>query len=413
MRVDKFVLSTMNKKTVINTIRTQGPINIAEIAKIVGLSIPTVMKLVDEFILSGLVEVTGKGESKGGKRPELLQFVVNAYYVVGVDIGRSHLKAVCTNLSGDLVCKAEIPTGNVLPESDLIDRICGLMEEVIRESKIPRGRFLGIGIGMPGIIDIDNGIVLFSPDFDWNNVPLLELVGRKIKDEKGLILPSAAIIMDNSTRALAMGENWFGAGAASNNLMCVNLGHGIGSAIISEGEFFRGSSGSSGELGHITLEKEGPLCACGNRGCLEALASGRAIEQAGKACVQNGGGALILKHAHGDIESIEAKTVFDAARRGDQDAKGIISRAAEYIGIALAGCINLLDPDKIIFAGRLALAGDLFIHPIHEAAKKRQMKYAGRKVKFETAKLGLDATAIGAATLVIKKFIEQGASVFQ
>jgi predicted NBD/HSP70 family sugar kinase len=217
--------------------------------------------------------------------------------------------------------------------------------------------------------------------------------------------------MENSTRALAMGESWFGTGVSSDNLMCINLGHGIGSAIISDGEFFRGSSGSSGEFGHITMEKNGPVCACGNRGCLESLASGYAIAQAAKVCVQNGGGAFILEQANGNVECIEAKTVFDAARQGDKDAKDIISRAAEYIGIALAGCINLLDPDMIIFAGRVSLAGDLFIHPIQEVAKKRQMKYAGRKVRFETARLGLDATAIGAATLVIKKFIEQGASM--
>jgi len=399
MKVDKFLLSTMNRRSVIDMIRTKGPINKAEIARVTDLSIPTVMKLTDEFLKNGLIRISGKGESNGGKRPELLELVSDAYYTIGVDIGRNTLKALVMNLNGCIINKKTSDTGNDTSPEEIIERIIKLIDETISGSHIPKEKILGMGIGMPGLLDVENGVVLFSPDFHWENVKLTEPIIKHFPMN---------ICLENSNRAQAMGEKWFGVGIDADYFICVNLGHGIGSAIIQEGEFYRGSCGSSGELGHITLEKNGPKCDCGNYGCLEVLASGNAIAGKAKQAVKDGKASSMLALVNGHVDAIDAKIVFDAAKSNDPLAKSLVEEAVEYIGIGLASYINLLDPDMIILAGGVVNSGDILIDGIKKVVKERQMKYAGRKVKIRVAKLGADATAVGAASLILKTFIECG-----
>lgn len=401
MKVDKYLLATLNRRSVIDMIRTEGPINKAEIARVTDLSIPTVMKLTDEFLKNGLIRLAGKRESNGGKRPELLELVPNAFYIIGVDVGRNMLKALVMNLDGTIISKKMSNTGNDTSPEVIIDRLICLIDETITDSHIAKEKILGMGIGMPGLLDVENGIVLFSPDFHWENVKLTEPIKQHF---------SMNICMENSNRAQAMGEKWFGVGLNSEYFICVNLGHGIGSAIVEGGEFYRGSCGSSGELGHITLEKNGPQCDCGNYGCLEVLASGNAIAGKAKKEIASAKSSIMLDLANGHIDAVDAKIVFDAAKNGDQLAKSIVDEAIEYIGIGLASYINLLDPDLIILAGGVVNSGDILISGIKKIIKERQMKYAGRKVKIRVAKLGADATAIGAASLILKAFIECGGS---
>ncbi|HHT96286.1 MAG TPA: ROK family transcriptional regulator [Clostridiales bacterium] len=392
-------MAQMNKKAVLDIIRTKGPINKSEIAKLVELSIPTVMKISDDLTESGLIHVVGKGESNGGKRPELLGMISNAYYMVGVDIGRSKTIAIIMNLNGDIIYKKKIKTGNTNPAIELLERTTEIINQTILESKISINKILGIGIVTPGLIDYKNGVVIFSPDFQWENVNIKKHLGNAFE------IP---IHVESSNRAMALGEGWFGAAEKSKYFICINLGHGIGSAIMEKGDFYRGNSGSSGEIGHITLEKDGPICDCGNRGCLEALASGNAIAERAKKYINDGKSTEITKFIENGINNIEAKEVFDAAKTGDLIANKIIDEAIEYLGIGIANYINLLDPDLIVLAGGMVNAGDCFIDKVKESIKRRQMKFAGTNVRLEVTKLGMDAAAIGAASIILRKIIENG-----
>jgi glucokinase-like ROK family protein len=401
LKVDKYILAGMNRRNVLESIRMGGPINRAEIARRVDLSIPSVMRLVDEFIRNGLVKTIGKAESAstGGRRPDLLEFISTNHYICGIDVGRNTLKAIMMDLGGRIVGKASAKTGDDCSPGTVIPKLVSLVDGAIRGSGVDEGKIIGMGVGMPGLLDTGKGVVIFSPDYHWENVDLL----GPLREHYNM-----NIALDNSNRALAMGEKWFGAGQASDYFVCVNLGHGIGSAIVQEGEIYHGSCGSSGEFGHITLERDGPVCDCGNRGCLEALASGNAIARQAKALAGINKSSLILTLAGGNADAIDAKTVFDAAGAGDAAANGIISQAIEYIGIGLASYINLFDPDMIILGGGMANAGDVLLNGIKETVRRRQMKHAGRKVKFVVGMRGDDATAVGAASFILKAFIESG-----
>lgn len=399
MKYDKFAMAQMNRSMVFDLIRRKGPISRAEIARTIGLSIPTVMKITEEFSHKQFVQDVGKGESSGGKRPELLELIPDSKYIIGVGVGRSKTNVLMMNLTGEVFIREIMETGGTVVPEVWISRLIRVIENVIRESGLPEKRILGMGIGMPGILDEDSGKVLFSPDFKWENVDMLTPIRERFKMD---------ITIENANRALAMGEYYFGAGVDSRNFLVVNLGHGIGSAIMREGEFYRGSSGSSGEIGHIILEKNGPKCNCGNKGCLEAIASGNAIARDAKIAVLEGNASKIMELVNGDINRIEAKTVFEAAHLGDQMAIQITERAMQYIGIGLANYINLLDPDLIILFGGLTNAGDIFLKKIKEVLRERQMKFAGRQVKLVISQMGENGTAVGAASLVLKKLIKYG-----
>ena len=399
MKYDKFAMAQMNRSMVFDLIRRKGPISRAEIARTIGLSIPTVMKITEEFSHKQFVQDVGKGESSGGKRPELLELVPDSKYIIGVGVGRSKTNVLMMNLAGEVFIREIMETGGTAVPEVWISRLIQVIENVIRESGLSRKQILGMGIGMPGILDEKSGKVLFSPDFKWENVDMLTPIRERFKMD---------ITIENANRALAMGEYDFGAGVDSRNFLVVNLGHGIGSAIMREGEFYRGSSGSSGEIGHIILEKNGPKCNCGNLGCLEAIASGNAIARDAKIAVLEGNATKIMELVNEDINRIEAKTVFEAARLGDRLAIQITERAMQYIGIGLANYINLLDPDLIILFGGLTNAGDIFLKKVKEVLRERQMKFAGRQVKLVISQMGENGTAVGSASLVLKKFIKYG-----
>lgn len=399
MKYDKFAMAQMNRSMVFDLIRRKGPISRAEIARTIGLSIPTVMKITEEFSHKQFVQDVGKGESSGGKRPELLELVPDSKYIIGVGVGRSKTNVLMMNLAGEVFIREIMETGGTAVPEVWISRLIQVIENVIRESGLSRKQILGMGIGMPGILDEKSRKVLFSPDFKWENVDMLTPIRERFKMD---------ITIENANRALAMGEYYFGAGVDSRNFLVVNLGHGIGSAIMREGEFYRGSSGSSGEIGHIILEKNGPKCNCGNLGCLEAIASGNAIARDAKIAVLEGNATKIMELVNEDINRIEAKTVFEAARLGDRLAIQITERAMQYIGIGLANYINLLDPDLIILFGGLTNAGDIFLKKVKEVLRERQMKFAGRQVKLVISQMGENGTAVGSASLVLKKFIKYG-----
>ncbi len=380
-------------------VRSRGPINRAELSHIPGLSIPTVMKITDEFCKSNLLQIVGKRESTGGKRPELFQFVDNSWYIIGVDIGRNRIKVIMMNMAAKIVARKDILTGETLPAGELIERMIGLVKEVIESSRIPSELILGMGIGMPGLIDKDSGIVRFSPDFGWNEVDLL----AKFRKEFDL-----KIIMDNANRTMALGEQWFGAGTKSKFLVCINCGYGIGAAMIEEGEIYQGSSGTSGEFGHLVLDKDGPLCDCGNNGCLEAISSGRAIARDAREAVALGAETLLKALCEGNLETIDAEMVFAAAKQKDPVAEKIIRKATEYLAIGVAGLTNIFDPEQIILAGGLTKSSDYVKGTFFKALNEHLMKHAGRNLRISKGALGDDGTAIGSATLVLKKFLDQG-----
>ncbi|MDR0668525.1 MAG: ROK family transcriptional regulator [Treponema sp.] len=395
-KIDKIQIAQINKYNVIRCLMREGPINRAAIAKRLGLSIPTVMFITETLLKSTFIRSIGKGVSSGGKPPEMLEIVPERFFYIGLDIGRTMIRAVAVNAVSRQVACVEEPTNNPAPEKKFVDRIAGIILKIAGQLKTENNRILGASIAMPGLIEKETGVVLFSPDFGWNNIPLQEWLTAKIP---------FPVLLENANRALALNEVFLMGGENSHTTFAVNLGYGIGAALVIGEDLYTGASGTSGEIGHITALPQGPVCHCGNRGCLEAVASGAAIAAQGKSVLESQGpgsrkASKIRELAAGDPEKVDAALVFRARELGDKEAARIVNSAAEHIGIGLSMAINVLDPDRLVLCGGLMRNGPFFLEKIKASIETHRMRQAGRAVIISTGRGGEYSTANGACRVL-------------
>jgi predicted NBD/HSP70 family sugar kinase len=390
-KMDKLQIAQINKYNVLRCLIRDGPINRAAIAKRTDLSIPTVMSIIDDLFERNVVRSLGKGESSGGKPPEMLEIVPNRFYYIGLDVGRTTIRLVTNNMAAKQITCLQEPTGDPLPEKQFVGRLRELILRIFSRLGTEQDRILGVGIAMPGLIENETGNVLFSPDFGWNNVPLRTWL------QESLPFP---VIIENANRALALNESYIpGEEDHTHTVFSVNLGYGIGAGLVIGEDLYTGGSGTSGEIGHITVDRDGPVCKCGNSGCLEALASGEAIAREAQRTAA-AGSSKIAELCGGDVTKIDAKLVFQAANLGDERALKIVDTAAEYIGIGLSMAINVLDPDRVVLCGGLMKNGPLFFDQIKASIQKHQMRQAGRHMVMSAGAKGEYSTANGACRVL-------------
>jgi predicted NBD/HSP70 family sugar kinase len=383
-------IAQTNKYNVFRCLVREGPINRAAIARLTDLSIPSVMAIINNFLKKRVVRSVGKGESSGGKPPEMLEIVPDCFFYIGVDVGRTTIRVVANNMKSEQIAHINEPTGVPFPEKRFVGRLCGLITGIARQLNAGADRILGAGIAMPGLIEKETGKVLFSPDFGWSDVPLKEWLQE--------LLPFP-VFVENANRALALNEA-YSPDEENHTSFTVNLGYGIGAGLVIGEELYIGASGTSGEIGHITVVKNGPVCQCGNRGCLEAVASGEAIARQARELVRQGGAAKIAALCGGNGHGIDARLVFQAAAGGDEGAARIIDRAAEYIGIGLAMAVNVLDPDRVVLCGGLMKNGGDFFEKICAALQKHKMRQSSRQMVVTAGKGGEYSTANGACRVL-------------
>jgi predicted NBD/HSP70 family sugar kinase len=403
-KMDKLQIARTNKYKVYRCLVRKGPINRAAIAKLTDLSIPTVMSIIDDLFQKGIIKSIGKGESSGGKPPEMLEIVPERFYYIGVDIGRTTVRIVAKDAVFKQVACLQEPTGDPIPEKRFVDRLAALIVQLFDQLDTDRDRILGVGVAMPGIIERETGNVLFSPDFKWNNTPLQTWL------QKNIPFP---VTVENANRALALNESYFSGGEEHAHItFAVNLGYGIGAARVMGEDLYSGVSGASGEIGHITVDRKGPRCHCGNSGCLEALASGAAIAAQAQSVLFPDPRSLIASLCGGDSSRIDAQMVFQAAEQGDKQALKIIDQAAEYIGIGVSMAINVLDPDQVILCGGLMKNGPMFFNKISAGIHKHKMRQTGRHLTVFAGAGGEYSTANGACRVLANNLWWQRALPF-
>lgn len=403
-KMDKTALNFANKVNVLETLWENHSIFKAEVARLTNLSFPTVMKIIDEFAAKGLVNATGKGVSSGGKPPLMLEFNKDAYYVIGIDINEYRIEVVLMNLLLGLEDQRIQDIRSNDTSDIIIARVIREITSIIDGNEEKSGRIIGIGLGVPGIVDAKRGFVTYSSELNWYNVDIMAALKDVFDTE---------IIIDESTRAIAMEEKLLGLGKGVNNFLCISLGDGIGSAMVMNGKLYYGSSESSGQLGHMAVEKDGIICDCGNHGCLELYSSGKAIERQARKVVSQGRYTQIGDLVYGELDKIDVYVVFEAAQNHDPVALEILKTAADYLGMAVAGVINFLDPEMIIMEGKISRTGDLYIRMFKEALKERRMKYLGKSTEIIVSRNKSYTGSIGAASFIFERFINRGGEVEQ
>jgi len=309
-------------------------------------------------------------------------------FAIGIDWGGTNVKIGLVGTDGKVYERETLKTEELIEYDSFFLKVSGSIKKIISEDK----NVLGVGVGAPGIIDSERGFIYDLPNISgWKNIDFSERLQQEV---------NYPVFIDNDVNVMALAEHIYGAGKGKDNVICITLGTGVGGGLILDGKLYRGTSGNAGEIGHYTIDEKGPLCGCGNKGCVETYVGNRRISEKAKALLKERPDSQILNLVSGDEDKITPKVISQAANQGDALAKEIWNEVGDFLGIVLANAVNLLNPDLIVIGGGVAKAGKILFDSIDASIKKRALKLPYEKVKIVSAALGDEAGIIGGATVV-------------
>ncbi|MFS0820258.1 ROK family transcriptional regulator [Bacillus sp. 1P02SD] len=378
---DQSLVKQINKSIVFTTIVGKGPISRAQISKNTGLNKATVSTMVAELIDEQLIYEIGASQSSGGRKPVMLYFNSHAGYSIGVDLGVNYILGVLTDLSGNKMEEVHIPIEK-REFIEVVESLKSVIQTLLMKAPDSVYGVVGIGVGVPGIVDKDKQI-LFAPNLNWNNVNLKEII------EKEFNIPT---IIENEANSGAHGEQLYGAGKHISNMIYVSIGIGIGTGIIIDNKLYTGVSGISGEMGHITIEANGRKCSCGNRGCWELYASEQVILNDAK------------NSSKGNSE-LDFNGLVNEAIKGNPFILQLLNTLGENIGIGLTNIINTFNPEVIIIGNRISQFKNWITNPIEHVLSERLLPYHKDKTEIRFSELGKHSCALGASSFAISGFL--------
>ncbi|MEU9362954.1 ROK family transcriptional regulator [Streptomyces sp. NPDC048301] len=371
-------LHRANLERVVRAVRMAGSLTQAEIARSTGLSAATVSNIVRELKDGGTVEVTPT--SAGGRRARSVSLSGDAGIVIGVDFGHTHLRVAIGNLAHQVLAEESEPLDVDASSAQGFGRAEQLVNRLIESTGISPGKVIGVGLGVPGPIDVESGTLGSTSILPgWTGInPSQELAGR-------LGVP---VYVDNDANLGALGELVWGSGRGVKDLAYIKVASGVGAGLVIDGHIYRGPGGTAGEIGHITLDESGPVCRCGNRGCLETFTAARYV-------------LPLLRPSHGPDLTMER--MVQLAREGDPGCRRVIGDVGRHIGSGVANLCNLLNPSRVVLGGSLAEAGELVLGPIRDSVSRYAIPSAARQLSVLPGALGGRAEVLGALALVLSE----------
>jgi len=313
-------------------------------------------------------------------------------FVIGVDLGGTKISvgAMPADGSKEFALRSE-PTRAELGADAVVERIVAManrvMLDTISEAGCAREDFLGVGIGSPGPLDREKGLVITTPNLGWHNFPLRDAVGNAVG------LPTS---LDNDANCATVGEWWVGAAKGARNVVGLTIGTGIGGGLILDGKLYHGSSDAAGEIGHTTLDSTGRRCKCGNYGCLEAYASGPATAERARELLSGGEPSMLREMTNGALWLVTRQAVYEASAKGDDVAREVVRETARFLGTGIANLLNIFNPEVVVLAGSVAQAGEHLFGPLRAEVRRRAFKPSVDACRIVPGSLGGSAGVVGA-----------------
>ena len=378
---------SLNKRAVLDLIRfTPGGISRVELAQHLGLTRAAVTSIVNDLLGCNAIREAESRASENGRPPIILEINPERGCVAGIDLGARHMTIIIANFASQVLAEEEVPIDISSGPIVCLDHADSLLNGLLMHLHLELSDLSSVGIGVPGPIDADAGMVIAPPIMPgWDRFPIRDALQERW---------GCPVSLNNDAEIGALGEWGYGAGRGERNFAYIKIGTGIGAGLLIDGQIYRGASGAAGEIGHITIEENGPLCTCGNRGCLEALASGPAIARKAQEAVRKGKRTGLADIQ--PVENISAMDVASHARRGDLISQQILAKAGSHVGIAIASLVNLFNPNMVVVGGGVASIGDLFLEPVREAVQERSLPATSQVVRITTALLGRRSAGLGA-----------------
>lgn len=386
-------LRQMNRLAILQLLRAEGPISKADLAKRSAISRPTVSKVVDDLHTDGLVEIVGTAipSAAGGKPAKLYRFHSSAVRVGAILLAVDGVSVAISDGEAHILSKIYQHLGADRSPSTITFTVITLLSKLLQDCALSSDDLLGIGVGIPGLTDSTNGIVCFAPHLPgWQDVPLSQWLADAF---------DVPIWLDNDCHLQALAERYRGQGADCDTLICVETGVGLAAAFLLNGQLVRGSGNTAGEVGHMTIQEDGPLCECGNRGCWESLASTTWLAHAAMQAIKEGRHTCIPP-----VEEVEAQAaaVYKAALAGDGLALELVRAQGHHFGVGIANLVNAFNPERIILHGECIAGGPPFLEAVLQTVQQRALLRPRQMVEIVYSALGDDVGLIGATSLVME-----------
>jgi glucokinase-like ROK family protein len=392
-----------NLAIVLNYLWEAGkPISRTHLTEISGLNKSTIGSLLTQLQTWGFVRESGITGQRPGRPGVMIDLNPDAGRLIGVEIGVGFISVIVTDLKANVVwrCNAETTDQD---QAQVLDRAMSQVDEAARQVQASGHRLFGIGLGVPGLVDHTSGTLLFAPNLGWSDIPLRDMWRRRF---------GVPVVVENEANAAALGERMLGVGRQVDNFVYLSAGVGLGSGLMIDGRLYGGVGGFAGEIGHMTIDLDGPQCKCGNRGCWETLIGPIAMVQRARQAAAEGRAPrlLALCEVGGDVNTLQMEHVLRAASEGEQAILDDLDEVGRYLGIGIANLINAFNPSLVVLGGMLSLAGPYILPRAHQEVDARALSAAREGVRLTVSAFKFDACVMGGVSLIVREILSNPAS---
>ncbi len=389
---DQMLVRKLNTAVILDWLRLNAPLSRADISNKTGLNRSTVSSIVNELVQEGLVRETELQKDRLGRPGMSLELNPDGAAAIGVEIGVDFATVLLADFVAQPIWRKRVAIDPAIGQNAFIKRAEALIQEALDYAGKKNTLPIGIGLGVPGLVDIHQGELKFAPNLKWYNVPLREIMVERFE------MP---VYVENDANAAALGEYYFGVARGVENFVYLTSDIGLGGGIVLGGKLFRGSGGYAGEIGHMVVDPDGELCGCGRRGCWEPLVGPRAVVRRIQSLLRGGTDSLIYTLANHDVRNITFDQVIEAAEQGDLVAVQALQDVAKWLGIGIANLVNVFNPELVVLGGALARASKTSIPVIQATVQRDALKESQRVLKIATSAHGAEACTRGAVALVL------------
>ena len=395
---DQNLVRKFNTAVAINTLRHRAPLSRAELASCTGLNRSTVSSIVNQLLTEGLVQETTFQSDRVGRPGLLLELNPAGGFAVGVEIGVDFISLVVTDFVANVLWRERINSDPADGQDTILERAFQMTHRAVEEGNARGLRPLGIGLGVPALVDLAHGELKFAPNLGWRDVPLRQLWSQ----EFGL-----PVFVENDAKASALGEYYFGVARGLHDFIYLIAGVGLGAGIMIDGKLFRGSHGYASEVGHMIMDPGGELCGCGKRGCWETLVRPLAVIRLFRENLLAGVPSTVLGDTCKDLDRVTFGDVADAAAQGDVAALAAMQKVGASLGLGIANLVNIFNPEMVVLGGALAYASQTLLPVIQKVVAANAMSIPSEDLKIAASAHGPDACVMGAATLVLDNILRE------
>ena len=393
---DQGLLRNLNTAVLLDELRRFEPLSRAELSSRTGLNRSTVSIIVDSLIEENLVQETNLQNSKVGRPGMLLKLNPNGGFAIGIELGVDCISIIVSDFIANVLWREQMCG---VPGDDqilILERAISLTQRALDFGQAQGLRPLGIGMGVPGLVDLRQGKLIFAPNLHWNNVPLQLIWLQRFN------LP---VFIENEAKAAALGEYYFGVAQDVFDFIYLSAGIGLGAGIVIDGKLFRGNNGYAGEIGHITVDPNGEVCGCGKRGCWETQVGPRAVLRRVRNTIETGSPSILSDMVDGDLERITFENVVQAVSRDDSVALHALEEVGEHLGIGVANLVNIFNPELIVLGGELNRASKILLPIVTQIINENVLYPIRENVRVAASAHGTDACTIGAIALVLEDIL--------